>query len=164
SGEHGDANVRSLQLLPIEWDGTWLDGLEPVASVLCGAGAAISGEGWIQRRRPLICRMVVAAMRIRLPDFDHRIGYWHPVAIDNAPLDANALTGRLRPGQHITTGILTQESRCEEWTHCLRTGQGNCRHALALPDASNSPDSLVSPVSDDSNGVAYGPRTTMFQR
>src|SRR6266581_7772335 len=105
--------------------------------------------------------MVVAAMRIRLPDFDHCIGYWHLVAIENAPLDANALPGRLRSGQHITTGILTQESRREEWTYCLRTGQGKCLHGLAPPDASNPPDSSES---DDSNGVAYGPRTTMSQR
>src|SRR5436309_1621130 len=108
--------------------------------------------------------MVVAAMRIRLPDFDHRVGYCHPVAIENAPLDANALPVGLRPGQHITTGILTQESWCEEWTHCLRTGQGNCRHGLAPPDASNSPDSPDSLVSNDSNGVAYGPRTAISQR
>src|SRR2546425_4344654 len=96
TGKHGDADVRSLPSLSIEWNGTWLDRLEPVASVLCCTGAAKSQEGWVQRRWSLIRRVVVAAMCIRLPDFDQRVGYWYPIAIENMPFDANALTGSLR--------------------------------------------------------------------
>jgi hypothetical protein len=55
--------------------------------------------------------MVVAAMRIRLPDLDQRIGYRYSIAVEDAPLDANALTGSLRLGQYVPAGVLTQECR-----------------------------------------------------
>src|SRR5438874_357533 len=73
--KYGDADVRSLHALPIEWDRSRLDRLEPVTAILCCAGAAKPQEGWIKRRWPCISGMVIAAMRIGLPDFDHRIGY-----------------------------------------------------------------------------------------
>src|SRR5205807_3842376 len=67
--------------ISIEWNRTGLDRLEPVAPVLCCAGAAKTYEGRVQRRRPLICGMVIAAMRVGLPDFDYDVGYWYSVAI-----------------------------------------------------------------------------------
>jgi hypothetical protein len=50
--------------------------------------------------------MVVAAVRVRLPDLDHCVGYWHPVAVDDAPLNTYALAGSFRLGQHISARIL----------------------------------------------------------
>src|SRR5258708_3996656 len=96
--------------------------------------------------------MVVAAMRIRLPDLDQRIGYRYSIAVEDAPLDAHALTGSLRLGQHIAAGVPPQERRGEERAPSLGTRYGECTHDFASPDAG------------DSKGVASDPRTTMSQR
>src|SRR6266487_898425 len=96
--------------------------------------------------------MVVAAMCVGLPDLNQGIGDRHPLAIEDTPLETNSLPSSFRLGQHVSAGVLTQKSWGEEWAHRLRGGQGKEPHGAVPPDPT------------DSNGVAYGPRATMFQR
>lgn len=149
AGKHGDAEVRCLHAFSIECDGAWFDRLEPVVSVRCCPRAAKPTEGRIQRCWPLIGLMVIATMRIRLPDFNQRIGDRQPVSVQDTPLDAHALANRLWPGQHVAAGICTQQSGREERARRLRAGQRELLHC---------------PPSCGANGVASGPHTTMSQR
>src|SRR5258708_40075143 len=107
----------------MEWYGTGFDRLEPVAPVLCCTRAAKPKKGRVQRRWPLIHGMIVAAMSVRLPDFNQRVGYRHPIAIEYTPLDANALTRGLRSGQHVEAVIFAPQSGAEERGPRLRAGR-----------------------------------------
>src|SRR6266699_3447254 len=88
--EHGDADVWCLPSLVIEGNGAGLDRLKPVEALVLGARATKAHKGRIQRCWSRICRMVVAAMGIGLPDLDQRIGNRQPVAIEDASFDGNA--------------------------------------------------------------------------
>jgi hypothetical protein len=72
--------------------------------------------------------MVVAAMRIGLPDLDQRIGYRQPVAIEDVSFDANALAECLGLDQHVANRILAQQGRRKERPDRLRTGQKEFVH------------------------------------
>src|SRR5579871_3438516 len=100
-----------LQSLLIEWDGTGFDRLEPVAAILFGARATKTYEGWIEWCGSLIGRMIVAAMRVGLPDLHHRIRNRQSIAIKHTPLDTDALSNGLRLRQHIAPCIFTQQCR-----------------------------------------------------
>src|SRR2546425_4993789 len=95
TGKHGDADVRSLPSLSIEWNGTWLDRLEPVASVLCCTGAAKSQEGWVQRCWPLIPFVEVTAGGIDLPDLQESVRHWSSTVVEHAADHDDALANRL---------------------------------------------------------------------
>src|SRR2546421_347324 len=99
--EHGDADVWSLQPRLIEWDRTWLDRLEPVASVLCGAGA---------KNGPTVCEPVRGNVVMVLPLLTlltllTRMA-WHMVPAPRCPSDSRAPTlARLRYGHRQRSGV-----------------------------------------------------------
>src|SRR5579884_2581864 len=125
--------MRGLHLLLIKTNRARLDGLEPVDAILVGARAAKSDEGRIEFARPLISRMIIAAMRVGLPDFDHCVRYRNPVPVENAPLDTDALACGLRLNQHMAAGVFTQQRGREKWADRLGSGQRKCGHYCASP-------------------------------
>src|SRR5258707_13324570 len=91
---------RLLDLV-VEGYTTGFDGFKPVQPLLIGAGAAEAGELWIKGHGALVGGMIIAPVRVGLPDLDQGIGYAHTIAVNHMPLDADTLTSRFRPGQHI---------------------------------------------------------------
>src|ERR1700683_2387497 len=91
--------MRRLQDAVGAGDRTRLDSLEPKCPVRIGGRAPVSVEGGVEQFFLIVLERVVAAFRIGLPDFDHRIDNWRAVAIDDAALDDDPIAARLRPYQ-----------------------------------------------------------------
>src|SRR5713226_8647106 len=126
--EHRDTDMRCLPSLLIKRNRAWLDRLKPVETLILGARATKAHKGEIQRCRSLISQMVVAAMRIGLPDLDQPIGNRQPIAIEDVSFDANALADRLRLNQHMANCILAQQGMRKERPDRLRTAQKGFVH------------------------------------
>jgi hypothetical protein len=66
--------------------------------------------------------MIVATMRIGLPDFDQSVIDGQTGAIEDSPLDTNALANSFRGDQDVAAGVFAQEGGREKWANGLRTG------------------------------------------
>ena len=81
---------------------------ELVIAGLVGLGAAGAGEVRIERRGMLIDDVDVAPARVRLPDFDKRVGDRPAVLVEHAPMHDDPLPDRLAPvlsGQVLVAGL-----------------------------------------------------------
>src|SRR5260370_20755 len=87
--------------LVVEGYATGFDGFKPVQPLLISAGAAKAGELGIKRRGALVGGMIIAPVRVGLPDLDQGIGYGHTIAVDHMPLNADMLAGCFWSSHHI---------------------------------------------------------------
>src|SRR6202171_3544377 len=90
--------------------------------------------------------MLIAPLRVRLPQLDHRIaGRGLAFAIDDPEYQSDVFALRV-VGGHDTESVIRRQDKVEERSDGLRSA-GNQRHTLR-----------------SSNGVADRPRSTMSKR
>src|SRR5438045_9712418 len=89
--------MRRLHLVSLEGGGAGLDRLEPVDAGVVRARAPEPAELRIERQIVApIARVVVAAVRVRLPDLDHGVRHDIAGAVEDPALRPDALTGPVR--------------------------------------------------------------------
>ena len=83
--------MRRLKSRPGRRNRTGLDGVEAEAAALVGRGATETVKIGMMRSFLQVFRVVVAAVGVGLPEFDHRIAHGGGVAVENAAFDRDAL-------------------------------------------------------------------------
>src|SRR5262245_27656341 len=96
--------MGGLRLTVGTGDRARLDGIETVDAALVGRRTPEARELGI-RTRPTVGQMRVTALRVGLPDFDHRVVDRHPIAVEHTALDADLGAGRIG-GHAIGAGRL----------------------------------------------------------
>src|SRR6266849_2972563 len=94
------------------------DGHEPIPAGLVGHGPAESAEGRVGA--PRVFRMIVAAVRVRLPDLQHGVVDGRAFAVEDATFDGDLLAARSVPREVAPLGPVEPEP--EERAHGLRGG------------------------------------------
>src|SRR5665213_1922025 len=103
--EDADHDMWRLRLAVRARYRTGLDGVETIDAVLVGGGTAETGELGV-RARLLAAGMDVAALRVRLPDFDHGVVDRHAVAVEHAALYMDLRPRGVGRNQIVADGFL----------------------------------------------------------
>src|SRR6267143_1866848 len=122
--EDGQVDVRSFQRPAPPSHTARPDGHEPVPAGLVGQGPAESVEARIGRA-PIV-GMVVAALRVRLPDLQDGVVDGRAVAVEHAALDDDLLAARTVAREVVPLGPV--EPQPEERAHRLRGRGGLAAH------------------------------------
>src|SRR5437868_2081952 len=96
TGDDPEVDMRGHVAFVPAYHGARLNGLEYVYTGLeFRSGAAPATKVRIKCRLLSIGDVVVATIRIGLPDLKQRIGHRHPCSIQHAPFNANTLSLRI---------------------------------------------------------------------
>src|SRR5450432_2913353 len=105
----------------------WTNGQEAIDAISIGEAATHAKEVWIERSRPLIPFMEIAARGVCLPDFQQRVWYWVTAIVQDTTRDNDTLSNCLASSSRIACqiGIFRCDgTNCRAGTSQLRDRQG----------------------------------------